>query len=356
MSKRNLCSAGLFLGGAVLVCAVAYALGLFAPEEPAGGAPADPGAPAAADSPDRGPLVLDEPAVDLGIVKGKVSHRFTYTNQGPEPLTFTKVTGSCACMTSKPDRIVLRPGESGFVNLETDVTRKEPGPHRFQLVFEYQCGGRHLTAATLKVSYQPDLHVTPNNMELIVTEGRGARVTFALMDYRKQSLKVRQIRTSEPALRARITEYPTEYQPGWRHTVEVTFTDPPGETRGSFRGRLQLDTTDPDYPILTVDIVIRRLDRLRLVPPAVVLGPERTAAVLIRDSLGEKVELGECVTGGLATPAYAPGAEAVKKVSLSLPAGAVDPAKYPATIWIRVTKPCERRFPVTVTLESSKRS
>lgn len=360
MTIRKMISASMLGAVTMLVFAAAFFSEFFSPSSSLEGtaSPPSPNSQRPNGSPAREGLVFDEPEVDLGVVKERFSHRFRYRNASTQPLTISpgNVKGSCSCMVSKPDRLMLQPGEIGSVTLETDISRKEPGAHRFLLFIEYESGGKTATAtATVRVAHQPDLFITPRCLELIVTEGTRTTGNLTIIDYRKESLKILKIRSSSPSLTAEMSEHPREYLPGWRHVIQATYTDPANEKRAEFREEIMIETTDPALPMLTVEVAVRRLDRLRLAPQAVFLSPDRHTAVILRDSLGAKVSIATCDTGGLAVASYSAEGESAKKVLLSMPKGTVDPSKYPATIWIQVSKPCKRRLPIKVSLASATR-
>lgn len=356
---RALLSTGILVTITIAVFVCAFFLNFSSPTLPAGddGSLRSPNPAPSSSSSEQRILAFEEPEMDLGAAKGTVSHRVSYRNTGVEPLEIKKVWGSCSCMISTPDHSILQPGETGTVTLEADLSHKEPGSHRFLLFIEYLYAGSTATAtAGLHVAHQPDLYITPNLLEMVVTEGGLSMGSVTIIDYRKESLQVLKVRTSSSAIKTKISERPSEYLPGWRHLIEVVYTDPPNEKRPEIRERIFIDTSAPQTPSLKVDVNVRRLDRMRIAPQTIALHPDVPANVILRDSLGAKVIVAECETAGLAVPSFRREGESAKKVSFSLPRGAVDSSKYPATIWIRVSEPCARRLPLTVSLASRKRS
>lgn len=301
------------------------------------------------------PLVFQQPEVDLGVAKAAIKHTFTYRNQSEHELTIERVTTSCSCSLSKPDRKILGPGESGSISLETDITRKEPGRHRFTVKIEYDCGGSKVAIASVLASYQPDLRIIPSYLDVTVTAGERASASIAIVDYRSSSLKILGIRSSSPNLTGQVIERPLEYLPGWRHVIDVRYTDPHDESRNSLTESLFLDTSDPENSLLSIQVSVRRLERLRVAPAVVKLAKGRDAAVLLRDSQGEKIVVDSAEVAGLAIVTFTPEAEQVKRISISLPETGLEPRKYPATIWIKVRKPCSRRLPITVRFDPSER-
>lgn len=357
MNMRKPSTIALLILASLLVAAGAFCLDYFVLSAPAENTAAQPSsilllsiAPT-----DQTGLVFDEPEVDLGAAKNAVAHRFTYRNAGTKPLTITKVRPSCSCVVSDPDRTTLQPGESGSITFEVDVSRKEPGAHRFLLFIDYEReAGKATATAALRVVHQPDLYITPRYVSITVTEGTHSSANITIIDYRKESLKILKIRPSCISIKANISESPSEYFPGWRHVIEAAYTDSPKETRRELQEQIFIETSDSEFPLLTIPVEVHRLDRLRLAPQNVLLQPGHPAEVILRDSLGQKVAIAECQTNGLVEPSFTKEEEPAKKIVLSLPRGNLDASKYPATIWIRVSKPCERRLPVRVSLAALK--
>lgn len=72
-----------------------------------------------------GSLKFDTNSHDFGSVYrgSELSHRFTFTNPGPGPLTIQGVHASCGCTAVEVDKGKrYQPGESGFVDVKLDTT------------------------------------------------------------------------------------------------------------------------------------------------------------------------------------------------------------------------------------------
>jgi len=62
------------------------------------------------------------------IIKGeKVAHKFDFTNTGSGNLVISNVQTSCGCTVSKYSKELVKPGESGFVELQFDSSNREIG-------------------------------------------------------------------------------------------------------------------------------------------------------------------------------------------------------------------------------------
>jgi hypothetical protein len=214
----------------ILVTAGAFCLDYFVLSAPAQNNASPP--PTSIATSNQTGLVFDDDEFDLGIAKKTVSHRFTYRNASTMPLKITNVRPSCSCVVSEPDCTTLQPGESGSITFEVDVSRKEPGAHRFLLFIDYEREDRKATAtAALRVAHQPDLYITPRYVDITVTEGTRSSANITIIDYRKEPLKILKIRPTYAAIEAKINESPSEYLPGWRYVIGAAYMDSRKETR-----------------------------------------------------------------------------------------------------------------------------
>lgn len=71
----------------------------------------------------------DNPTHDFGEIKeegGKVTHNFSFTNTGNQPLVITNVRPSCGCTSSNYTREPVQPGGKGFVSATYNPLRR-PG-------------------------------------------------------------------------------------------------------------------------------------------------------------------------------------------------------------------------------------
>ena len=83
----------------------------------------------AADAEPAGPTTLVEFAEtrhDYGVIEQgeKVSHIFTFTNTGNEPLILSNVKPSCGCTTPSWTREPIAPGSTGEIHVEFDSKGK----------------------------------------------------------------------------------------------------------------------------------------------------------------------------------------------------------------------------------------
>jgi hypothetical protein len=75
---------------------------------------------AAAENPNAGEFAFAEETYDFGkIPKGTpVTHEFTFTNNGKEPIVISNVQASCGCTTPKWPKEPILPGKSASINVQ----------------------------------------------------------------------------------------------------------------------------------------------------------------------------------------------------------------------------------------------
>ncbi|MBS3807233.1 MAG: DUF1573 domain-containing protein, partial [Bacteroidales bacterium] len=74
-------------------------------------------------------IVFDQKIHNFGTIRedgGKVTHSFTFVNQGGEPLIINRVKANCGCTTPAWTREPVKPGGKGFVRATFDP-RRRPG-------------------------------------------------------------------------------------------------------------------------------------------------------------------------------------------------------------------------------------
>lgn len=65
-------------------------------------------------------IAFTETSHDFGLIKqsgGKVSHNFSFTYQGKEPIAVTSTPTSCQCTEAFIDKKTLNPGDSGILTV-----------------------------------------------------------------------------------------------------------------------------------------------------------------------------------------------------------------------------------------------
>lgn len=246
----------LLLVGACLLAAASGALfTCFSGGRKAGAVPpaAAPSVPAEAD----GELVFAETDIDLGLVNAPVKHAIEFTNRSDRVVRIGKIVTSCNCTTTQPDKQALRPGEKGQVLLNIEPRVDHVSQSRHLITVEYE--GAEPRQAHLQVHYltRPDV-IVPHEVEIRSTGAHDVAVSFTVVDFRDNPLKIAMISTSSPGLRARVAQEPSSYLPGREYRIEASYAAndrPPGE----YAETILLHTDDPDRQTIPVRAAIHQV-------------------------------------------------------------------------------------------------
>ena len=80
-------------------------------------------------------IVFETPEYNFGDIqenKGKVSHKFSFTNNGKESIRILTVKPSCGCTTPNWTKDEIKPGKKGFIIAEYNP-KGRPGVFRKSL-------------------------------------------------------------------------------------------------------------------------------------------------------------------------------------------------------------------------------
>ena len=80
-------------------------------------------------------IVFETPEYNFGDIqenKGKVSHKFSFTNNGKESIRILTVKPSCGCTTRNWSKDEIKPGKKGFIIAEYNP-KGRPGVFRKSL-------------------------------------------------------------------------------------------------------------------------------------------------------------------------------------------------------------------------------
>jgi hypothetical protein len=246
--------------------------------------------------PDQGgDLFFPEPNIDVGVIKETVQRSVRFENRGSEPVRITHIQPDCSCTTTKPDTELLKPGEAGLLTVTVNPRTERVGTQVFMVDVEYAGARSARTRLTLRAEYRPDL-VVPDLFKIRSVVGRTTVADLFVVDYRDVPLEIESVTSSTAGLAGKVTEKPSQYLPGWRYRLEVTFASSK-LTTGLHQETLFLHTSDPDRKTIPVRVTIDRAARVRVAPSVLRLKPDPTdprfqvGKVFLDDTEGEAVEI-----------------------------------------------------------------
>jgi hypothetical protein len=291
-------SRGVLLAVACVLAAASGMLWAFFPGSGGtGGAP--PAAPAPLSAITDGELAFAETDIDLGLVNEPTKHDVEFSNRSDHVVRIGKISTSCNCTTTQPDKQVLQPGEKGRIGLDIHPHTDHIGPSRHAITIDYE--GAEPRQVRLEVHYltKPAV-VAPQEIAIRSAGGKETAASFALVDYRDTPLKITTISVSSRHLEAHVAEEPSSYLPGWQYRLQVSYSGN-GRPPGDYSEAVTLHTTDLERESIVVQIPVHQVSRFRLAPATLHLTAAPEAAEAVGTIYGDDIE-GEEVEIGSITP------------------------------------------------------
>lgn len=191
-------------------------------------------------------LVQDETRYDFGVVtKGdKVEHRFTFRNEGDEPLVIDNVKSSCSCTATLVTNKEIPPGESGSVEAVFDSARFRGRIHKTIFVFSndpQQPSSQFLLEGEVALALQ----AVPAQLNFgTLHAGEESQQRLVVKNISSKTLRLVNVRSSNAALKVDWQE--AELQPG--EEVEMTATLKAQISLGTIGGTVLIRTDRADVP------------------------------------------------------------------------------------------------------------
>ena len=224
-----------------------------------------------------------ESTIDTGEVHSGdlLARNFTFVNEGPEAVEITGLHASCGCLKPRLDPLTYEPGAKGVLTLEINTLSQSAGDHAWTVNVAYRAGGE-LREQTLRLTGRVVREVQVLPAALTVLTDHPVEHTVVVTDLRAKPLKITQARATSPHLRSVIGEPYRDDDGHWACKVklEVAADCPEGRNEE----RLDLLTSDPDYPDLRIPVTVikRAKQRLTATPNPVILEAPRGQASATR--------------------------------------------------------------------------
>jgi hypothetical protein len=186
---------------------------------------------------------IKQPIFDFGeVFQGeKVTHTFTFVNNGDAPLLIDRLKSSCGCTAAVLSSKNIAPGEEGVIKSTFDTTRFLG--HVQKVIFLYtNLPGEDVKKLYIKGVIKPRVEIIPNTLDFgRVKEGQEKQQRVVLKNAREKKLEIKNIRAQNTALSA--TTDATHLLPGVE-TVFTVFARPVKKTR-HLKGYILVRTDDP---------------------------------------------------------------------------------------------------------------
>lgn len=174
---------------------------------------------------DVGNTVYDFGTVSQGET---VTHSFTFENSGKDPLRIDRLKTSCGCTAALLSAKTIPAGEQGSIRTTFDSSRFRGPIQKFIYLYPASPQGEPVKF-TLKGVVKPIVETQPLQVDFgRVEEGQSVEKKLVLLNTGQQKLEIRNIRTSNTALRA--TSEAETLAPGVETEFRVV-AEPVSETR-----------------------------------------------------------------------------------------------------------------------------
>jgi hypothetical protein len=237
-----------------------------------------------------------------GVPRGaQLYHRFPMTNIWAVPIEIMNVRVSCGCVTATPTSQVLKPKETGYLDVLMDG-RRFTGPKVVSIYL--LVGPQYISTATLRVSAvsRADVVFNPGQVNFgVVPRGQTPVQTIDVEYAGELDWRVSEVLKNGAPLDVALEElYRRPGQVGYRVTVKLKADAPPGLVKQE----LLLKTNDPASPLVPVLVEATLQASLTIVPGTVSLGTlkvgeETTKKVFVRAGKPFKIMAVEGTGDGL---------------------------------------------------------
>lgn len=200
--------------------------------------------------------------------------RFKFVNKGDKPVQIGEIERSCGCLVPVLSSRTIAPGELGVLEVPLLTAREKPGPHEYHLTVNYtdpQPRSAFLTIAAVipeqKVIVQPKAQYLAQK-----TDQPFPLSPIRISDFRETPLLVENAECTADFIRVEVDAasqadgvIPVSFEDAEDQQAVGSTATLTGEVAGSIpAGRhhaiVFAETTDNEYPFVTVPMVIRGPD------------------------------------------------------------------------------------------------
>ena len=196
------------------------------------------------------------------VEQGKiVDHNFTITNTGGDLLKITDVRASCGCTAAKPEKSMLKPGESTSIVVSFNSTGRLGAQQKFVYVvtndpanqeIKLKISGNVLApGSSLSLEKLPKIHFPETQYDFgVVKEGDVVSHTFKFVNQGKETLDITDIKTSCGCTAALVSS--KKIEPGKDGTIKIDLDTK--NRQGRMSRTITVTSNDPEEPNKVITI------------------------------------------------------------------------------------------------------
>jgi len=235
----------------------------------------DPGLADAAKGPK---LVFDKTTHDFGEISpmGKYSCTFTFKNEGDEILEIKEIRTTCGCTAVDPEKKILSPGESSFLEVKYRSGLRPGNVHKRIII---RSNDTETPSVTLSIrgNLVTDVLYSPYGIrfsDVEVDKPAHSEVIFKAKN--PETFKITDIQVDAPYIQCN-----PKTMPDGRLILEVNYVPGKGASpsRGFLSATIRLKTTSTSYSQISIPVQIRFQKEFEAVPPRLFLYAEEGKGV-----------------------------------------------------------------------------
>ncbi|MGE5409575.1 MAG: DUF1573 domain-containing protein [Clostridiales bacterium] len=193
---------------------------------------------------------------DFGNIKQNVfvEHDFIVSNTGGDSLYIYNVSASCGCTAAKPEKDILKPGESTKINVKFNTIGREGTQHKYVYVNSNDKENPEIrlafTANVIRESF-PKLVISDTQHDFgTIEEGKVVDWTLNFKNDGKATLEIKEVKTDCGCTAAVISG--KKIEPGKSGNLRIEFDS--AHKSGKITRNVTILSNDTDKPEQTIVI------------------------------------------------------------------------------------------------------
>lgn len=219
--------------------------------------------------------VVDEPEFNFGPQQNNqsIDHTFVIRNEGDSTLEITNIRSSCGCTVGNVTSRSVAPGETSSITASYNL-RGRQGRQRSTLTIETNDPNQRVLRLTMMGEAIRELQVRPQNVIFgQLMAGQNAEREVEIIGMASQPFDIHDAAITAAGMEIERIDELTPYH--YRIGLSATMEGRPGHQQGS----IQLQTSHPSFPLLTIPVSAELVGALAVAPEAITLMRDNASAV-----------------------------------------------------------------------------
>ena len=227
--------------------------------------------------PARPIIRVDQPHLSLGdVIPGETrSVDYRVWNSGRARLTIGQLQWTCGCFNASVDKAALEPGEATALRVNFKAPL-DPGQFAHDITFATNDPSHSIARLTFHGMAQWPVDIEPSSIHFSAERASDLRpAELQLFSATRTDFTLKAVIPSEKWIR--VEQDPT---PPSSHSKRLFVSVAPDLPQGSYRGTIQLETSEQTRPTLVVAVACEVTPASRVSPKRLMLKPSRAGSLI----------------------------------------------------------------------------